>query len=304
MRVMQFADYGPPEVLQPAETATPVAGPGEILVRIEAAAVNPADYKWREGMFRERIPLPLPHVVGYDAAGTVEAVGDGVDRFAVGDRAIVHLDTIEKGGYAEYAARDASVCARVPDGLDIAVAASLPTAGLTGVQQIEEHIRPEAGQTVLITGATGAVGRFALHAALAMGAKVIAAVRASHAADAERLGATQVIELGGAIPDDLAFDHVADTVGGPDVAALCRKMRPGGRIITAATTPIDPAGLPGTPTFMAIHPDGVRLERLAEDAAAGKIEVPIGRRLPLTYAAEAHRLVEAGGTGGKVVLIP
>ncbi|MBV9840102.1 MAG: NADP-dependent oxidoreductase [Sphingomonadaceae bacterium] len=304
MRVMQFADYGPPEVLQPAEVEMPQPGAGQILVKIAAAAVNPADYKWREGMFRAHIPLPLPHVVGYDAAGTVEALGGGVDRFAPGDRVIVHLDAIEKGGYAEYAVRDAAVCAKVPDGLDMAIAAALPTGGLTGVQQIEEHVRPEPGQTVLITGATGAVGRFALHAALAMGVKVVAAVRRSQFAEAERLGATQVIELGGNIPDDLAFDHVADTVGGPEVAALCRRMRPGGRIITVSTTPIDPAGLPATPQFIGLHPDAERLARLAADVASGTLEVPIARRMPLEQAAEAQRLVEAGGLGGKIVLIP
>jgi NADPH2:quinone reductase len=304
MRVMQFAQYGPPEVLQPAEIKTPSPAAGQILVRIAAIGVNPADYKWRAGMFRDYVPVPLPHVVGYDVAGTVEALGSGVDRFAVGDRVVVLLDPAEKGGYAEFVVRDASVCAKIPDGLDLAIAACLPTPGLTGVQMIEEHIQPQPGETVLITGATGAVGRFALHAALGLGIEVIAAVRELQKAEAIRLGATRVVVLGGGIANDLSFDHVADTVGGAEVAALCRRLKAGGKIITAATTPIDPAGLAATPTFMAIHPDAARLAKLAIDAAAGRIEVPIARRMPLTEAAEAHHLIEAGGLGGKIVLIP
>ena len=284
MRVVQFAQYGGPEVLRIAEADAPATEPGAVRIRVAAAAVNPADVKWRAGMFREIAPLKLPHVLGYDVAGTIEAVGAGVSGFNIGDRIVGMLDPITKGGYAEFAVLPADVIAAVPAGLDLARAAALPTAGLTGTQIIEEHVRPARGESVLITGATGAVGRFAVFAALKLGARVIAAVRSSQAAEARALGAAEVMVLGEESWTGAPFNHVADMVGGPAVASLCRQLAAGGRICTAATTPIDPAGLSTAPQFIAVHPDGKRLAALVADVAAGRIEIRLFRRLPLASA--------------------
>jgi NADPH:quinone reductase-like Zn-dependent oxidoreductase len=113
-----------------------------------------------------------------------------------------------------------------------------------------------------------------------------------------------VVSLEGDSREDLAFDHVADTVGGPDVAKLCRRLAPGGSIITVSTTPIDPTGLAATPAFFAYRTEGSRLARILAEVAAGEIEMPIAQRLPMTSAAEAHRLMETGGLRGKIVLLP
>jgi NADPH:quinone reductase-like Zn-dependent oxidoreductase len=301
MRVVRFDDYGPAEVLYLADVPTPTPGPGELLVRVAAAGVNPADGKWRDGMFKSFIPIGLPHVPGYDIAGTVEAVGDGVDGFRPGDRVTGLLGNTTHGGYADYAVAEAHACARVPASLDLGIAAALPVAALTGVQMIEEQIKPARGESVLVTGAVGAVGRFIVHAALAKGAKVIAAVRPSQAEEARALGASEVIALDGDA-SNLIFDLVADTVGGPAVTVLCRRLRPGGRICTAATDLIDPAGLAAEPVFIFLHQDGPRLQRIVEEVAAGAIPVPIARRLPLAAAAEAQTLTAAGGLGGKIIL--
>jgi NADPH2:quinone reductase len=300
MRVVQFDDYGPPEVLHIAEVAAPTPGSGQLQIRVAAAGVNPADFKWRSGMLRELKELQLPHVVGYDVAGTVTALGAGVTAFKPGDRVAASV----QHGYAETAVADASACARVPQSVDLIVAAALPCAGLTGVQMIEDLVQPREGQTVLVTGATGAVGRFAVHTALSMGARVVAAVRPSRFDEARKIGAHVVISLEVESGANLFFDHVADTVGGPAVAALCLRLVPGGTICTVATTPIDPKGLSTAPRFFAFHPDGARLEKILKDLSAGTIAVPIARRLPLASAAEAHRLMEAGGLGGKVILEP
>jgi NADPH:quinone reductase-like Zn-dependent oxidoreductase len=299
MRVVQFDNYGPPEVLHIAEADPPVPGAGQLQIRVAAVGVNPADFKWRSGMLRGFVEVQLPHVVGYDVAGTVTTVGEGVTGFTPGERVAA---TVQRG-YAEIAVADASACAKVPESLDLTVAAGIPCPGLTGVQMIEELVRPREGQTVLITGATGGVGRFAVHAALSMGARVVAAVRPSQFDEARKIGAHAVIplETGGA---DSFFDHVADTVGGPAVASLCLHVVPGGTICTVSTTPIDPKDLPAEPKFFAYHPDGVRLEKLLKDVSAGLITMPIARKLPLAMATEAHRLVEAGGLGGKVILEP
>ena len=302
MRVIQFADYGPPEILQLAERDRPEPGQGAVLVKVEAAGVNPADVKWRAGMFRDYRPLDLPHAPGYDLAGTVAAIGPGVTGLTVGDRVFAMLDNLVMGAYADYAVAPAAILAPMDGALDFVAAAALPTAALTGVQMIEEHLRPGSGQRVLVTGATGGVGRFALFAAKAAGAQIVAAVRASQRDEAKALGADAIIILGDEDWTGAPFDHVADTVGGPEVASLCRHVAEGGSICTVSTTPIDPQGLPAVPVFFAVHPDAARLEAIGHSVAHGAITMPVARRLPLDQATEAHRLVEAGGLGGRVVL--
>jgi NADPH2:quinone reductase len=304
MRAIVFDQYGGPEVLKLVETSDPVAEPDQILVKVAAAAVNPADYKWRSGMFAQMVPLQLPHIVGYDVAGTVIAVGSGVSGFAVGDRVTALLNAITKGGYAEKVAIDAAIVAKIPEGLEFARAAAVPCAMLTGAQAIDEGLQPGPGQTVLVTGATGAVGLVAMLTAIRLGARVVAAVRGRYAAEARTRGAAATISLGEEDWSGEPFDHVFDTVGGAEVAKLCRHIKPGGKILTAATTPIDPASLSAQPQFFAVHSDGPRLRSLLDDVAAGRIPVTVVRRLPLSQAAEGQRLVEAGGLNGKVILEP
>jgi NADPH:quinone reductase len=304
MRVVEFEQFGPPDVLHIADRPMPEVGPGMIRVRVAATAVNPADYKWRQGLFRDMAPVPLPHILGYDIAGTVDALGGGVDGLRLGDRVFAMLNSITKGGYAEYVVLPAADAAPIPPLMDFATAAALPTAALTGVQLIEDHVRPTASETVLITGAAGNVGRFAVHAALRLGAKVVAAVRATQAEEARALGASDVVILGEQEWTGTPFDHVADTVGGAEVARLCRHLVPGGRIRTVATTPIDPEGLRSEPQFIAVRNDGRRLRQIGETVASGAVRVPVAHRLPLEAAREAHRLLEAGGVPGKIILEP
>ncbi len=301
MKAVVQDKYGPPEVLHLAQAEEPAAGPGEIKIAVAAAGVNPADFKWRSGMLRQYSELTFPQVLGYDVAGTVCALGDGVSGFAVGDRVVGMVDHRSKGGYAEFAVVAPDACAKVPADMDIALAAAIPTPGLTGLQLIEEFVDPRPGQRVLITGACGAVGRFAVWAALRMGAHVVAGVRESQRTTATSLGAQEVIVIGEPYSGS-AFDHVADTVGGPQIATLCRHLQAAGRIRTVATTPIDPAGLSSAPEFIALRADPRQLAALVAAVYSGRIAFPVARRLPAERAAEAHRLLEAGGLPGKIVL--
>ena len=301
MRVVAFSRYGDSSVLELGERAVPAIRPGEVLVRVAAAGVNPADVKWRAGMFASSRPLSFPHVPGYDVSGVVAKSDE--PNLPVGARVAAILDPLRQGGYAEYAAVGADRVAIVPSSVGEAVAAAVPTPGLTGVQLIEEQLDAQPGQTVLLTGATGAVGRFALHAALRRGVRVVAAVRAAQRDLALQLGASAVIALGETSWDGAAFDHVADTVGGAAVADLCRHLRPDGRIRTVSTTPVRSEGLSTTPIFFPVHPDAARLAQLLEAIGAGTLEMPLTRQLPLAEAAEAHRLIDSGAAGGKIVLL-
>jgi NADPH:quinone reductase-like Zn-dependent oxidoreductase len=209
-----------------------------------------------------------------------------------------------QGSYAEFVIAPASSIAPIPDALDFAIAAALPTPALTGVQLIEDLVRPMSGQLVLVTGAVGGVGRFSVYAARRLGARVIAAVRARQADEALALGCEAVVALDGGDWTGEPFDGVADTLGGADVARLCRHLRPGANFGTVTITPIPPEGLPSQPVFMVLHSDGKRLAELARTVARGDIAVPVAHRLPLAEAANAHRLMLAGGINGKIVLEP
>lgn len=300
MRVVAICAYGGPEALQPMEMPAPVPATGETLVRVRAAGVNPADGKWRAGMFASFAPIDFPHVPGYDVAGEVVTS----DRFAAGSRVLAMLDPFRKGGYAELAVVADEAIAEMPPELSYPVAAALPTPGLTGLQIIERALDVRGGERLLITGATGAVGRVALHTAKARGAHVVAAVRESQREEALRLGANAAYTLSGPKPEGLVFDAVADTVGGDDVGRWCRAVVPGGRIVTAATTPIPADDLETEPRFFAVVPDGADLARLTDLVAQGDILVVVAAILPLADAAEAQRRVEAGGAGGKLILEP
>jgi NADPH:quinone reductase-like Zn-dependent oxidoreductase len=300
MKAVLIDAYGGPEKLRIGECEKPVPGEGEILIRVAAVGVNPADGKWRAGMFASMVPLSFPHITGYDVAGTVEAGGD----LAPGTRVVALLPALRQGGYAEWAAAPIEGVAPIPDAMGFATAAAIPTPGLTGAQLIEEQLDVQPGHRVLVTGVTGAVGRFALVAAKARGAIVIAAVRTSQREDACALGADFVLTLGGEDWEGPPFDRIADTVGGTQVAALCRHIAPNGVIRTASTTPIPSEGLPVKPSAFAVHADPDRLAALVAAVAAGKIAVPIVHILPLDEARRAHCLLEAGGLGGKIILLP
>jgi NADPH2:quinone reductase len=299
MQAVAIRSYGGPEVLQVTELLRPVPAAGEVLIRVAAIGVNPADSKWRMGMFAQMVALNFPYVPGYDVAGTVVA-----GALPTGTRVFAMLDNRRGGAYAQFAVAAEQTVARTPEGLDDALAAALPTPALTGVQLIEEHIVPRRGERVVITGALGAVGRFAVYAAKARGAYVIAAVRAAQRQEALALGADEAIVLGEKPPGALALDHLADTVGGAAVALLCCEVRPGGRIRTVATTPIPPEGLPCAPEFIAVHADGGQLAAIARAVADGEVRMPIAHVLPLTHASKAHQLLEAGAIGGKIILNP
>jgi NADPH:quinone reductase-like Zn-dependent oxidoreductase len=207
-------------------------------------------------------------------------------------------------GYAEQVVARADAFARIPPGLDLHAAAALPLVVLTGAQLIEEAVRPRKGDAVLVTGALGGVGRTAVHVAKQHGARVIAGVRTGQKAEAAGLGADQVVAIDD--DDELArlppLDAIADTVGHETIAKLLDHLKPGGTLGSVLGEPPAARGKSVVVRAFLAHPDAKRLGELAEAVARGELEIPIATRLPLAQAAEAQRLAERGGLGGKVLL--
>jgi len=300
MKAVVFDQFGAPEVLRVADVPDIAPQAGEVLIRVRAIGVNPADGKIRSGMFRDLVPASaMPYIGGYDIAGEIIG-GEGLPA---GARVAAMVDPRRSGAYAELTVASRDRLAILPESLDYATAAALPCPGLTAIQMIDEQLDVQPGQRVAITGAVGSVGRFAVLAAKDRGAAVVAAVRENARDAAKALGADEVIVFGADYAGD-AFDCVADTVGGDAAAALCRKVKLDGKIRTVATTPIPTEGVPVDVIFFPVHPDAAQLERLLDWAASGRIPIPVAAILPLDRAAEAQRRIEEGQAGGKIILQP
>jgi len=301
MKAMVLKGYGGLEQLELRDIAEPRPGPGEVQVKIAAASVNPIDWKLRSGAAKALMPLEFPAVLGRDVAGEVTEVGQGVTTLSRGD----HVLGLVMRGYAEKVVASADAFARLPPGLDLREAAALPLVLLTGAQLIEEAVRPRKGDTVLVTGALGGVGRAAVHVAKLHGARVLAGVRAGQKAEAAGLGADQVV----AIDDDAEIaalpllDAIADTVGQETIARLLEHLKPGGTLGSVVGEPPAARGRSIVVRAFLAHPDSKRLGELATAVARGELKIPIAKRLPLAQAAEAQRLAERGGAGGKVLIL-
>jgi len=301
MKAVVLHAYGGPGNLKYEDVADPVAGEGQVLVRVTASSVNPIDYKVRSGAMKQYIPLELPAILGWDISGIVREVGAGVTGFAPGDRVMA----LGNKAYAELVVVKAADLAPVPEKLDLVEAAALPLVTLTGEQLITRGTKIQSGQTVLVSGAVGNVGRSAVWTAKKAGAVVLAGVRKSQMEEAAELGADEVLAL-----DDSAavgrlglIDAVADTVGGETAEMLLGKVKQGGMFASVLGPPGN-AKMHPTVKIQAIQvvPDARMLKILAEDVVAGKLKIPIDRMVPLADAGEAHAAAEKGGIG-KVLLL-
>lgn len=299
MKAVVLTAYGDVDNLELRDLPDPNMGPNDIKVRMVGASINPVDWKLRSGALQAMMPLALPAVLGRDASGEVVEIGAAVTRFKVGTR----VTGLVMGAYAEVVVAAADAWAEVPAKMDLVDAAALPLVLLTGAQLIEEALRPRHGDVVLITGAVGGVGRAAVFAAKALGAKVWAGVRGTQKVAATKLGADGVV----ALDDDTEIaklpqlDGIADTVGGPTVAKLLGKMKPGGTIASVVGEPAGAKERGMIARAMMTHPDGERLTTLVRAVADGKLVVPIAKKLTLADAREAQTLAEHH-SGGKVIL--
>jgi NADPH:quinone reductase-like Zn-dependent oxidoreductase len=301
MKAVLLVAYGGVDQLNYTEAPDPKPNPGEVLVKVAGTSLNPIDWKLRTGHVKNLMPLQLPAILGRDVAGEVVALGAGVTKFKKGDKVLGLVNQ----SYAELLTAKAEDLALIPEGLDMDQAAVIPLVTLTGAQLIEKGVRPKAGETVLVTGALGGVGRTAVFIAKLHGAIVIAGVRKSQKAEAQLLGADRVV----AVDDDhdLAslseLDAIADTVNGPVLEKLLPKLREGGVLGTVlGKRPAAPKADIQVAEVYA-QPDAKRLGELADDVLAGDLVIPIGQRFPLSEIRAAHTLAEKGGVG-KVLITP
>jgi NADPH:quinone reductase-like Zn-dependent oxidoreductase len=296
-------NYGGPEVLTYEDNVPePTPDPDSVLVEAWATSVNPIDWKVRSGARQKDFPLTLPAILGRDVSGVVREVGRNIRTFKPGDRVLALTDAT----YAELVAVEGSILTHLPEGLDLVDSAAIPLVALTGDQLVRLAARAQPGQTLLVSGALGGVGRAAVHAAKKLGLRVIAGVRARQLAEAEELGVTGSV----AIDDDSAIaalalvDGVADTVGGATAAKLFGRVKDGGNFGYASALPEGTSAQNPTVTITRVYtkPDASKVREFADDIRDGKFRLPIGRRMPLSQAAEAHALAQAGGSG-KIVLV-
>ena len=313
MRAVVVRNYGGPEALEVVNVPVPEPGPGQVRIRVEAAAVNPVDPATRQGFMniaRPGVIRDRQHVgIGWDVAGTVEAAGPGVTSFGPGDRVIGLRDRLDQalGTHAEQVVLDAADVAPAPEGVDSAAASTIPLNGLTAVQALD-LLGLTAGQTILVTGAAGALGGFGVELAAMRGLRVIAAAGDDDEKLVRGLGAAGFVprsaDLASAVRDlvpggvDAAFD--AAVLGYPALDAV----RAGGLFAAfIGSGPVPP--LRDVRVIQVnIHADGAALAGLSALAAAGKLTLRVAGTLPLEAAAQAHERLEAGGMRGRLVLVP
>jgi NADPH:quinone reductase-like Zn-dependent oxidoreductase len=309
MEAVRFHEYGDADVLCNEDVEVPVPGPDEVRIRVAATAFNPVDAGIRGGYLQEAFPVALPHVPGIDVAGTIDALGTNVTGRRAGDRVIAFLPMIADGSAAEYVVAPAEILAEAPASIPLADAAALPSVGLAAWQSLFEHADLRAGQRLLVHGASGAVGGYAVQLAKRAGAHVIATATPRSAERVRTAGADEVI--------DRTATSVAEAVGRPvdvvlnlapiapaELSTLAGLLSAGGVVLSTVPTamPDETSGVRAVAVFA--RSDADHLADLVRLIDAGELRVDVAEHLPLSELAAVHARSDAGALPGKVVLIP
>jgi len=305
MKAISYSRFGGPEVLAYGEVRDPKVGPDSVLVKVRAAAVNPVDWKCREGRLDPILDAVFPVVPGWDVSGVVVRPGVAVSEFAVGDEVIgyVREDFLSRGTFAEYVAAPVRTLARKPRNLSFEEAAGLPLVGLTAYQVLIKVLGVKRGETVLVHAAAGGVGSIAVQLARHLGARVIGTASPSNHDFVRGLGG-EPVEYGEGLSERVrglapeGVDAVFDTVGGDALKASANLLSPEGRLASIA----DPGVFDYGGRYYFVRPDAEDLLRLSELAEQGVVAVHVSETFPLERAADAQRLNEEGRTRGKIVV--
>ncbi|GAB3931843.1 NADP-dependent oxidoreductase [Kribbella albertanoniae] len=309
MKAVRFHATGGPEVLRYEDADQPVPGPGEVRIQVAGSAYNPADGGIRGGFLP--IPITLPHTPGYDVSGTIDALGEGVDGLAVGEDVIGLIPMNANGSAAQYVVAPAEVLVKAPTATPLADAAGVPSVGLTASQALFEAGDLKASQRVLINGAGGPVGGYAVQLAKRAGAHVIATASPRSSEIVKAAGADEIIDhtatpVLDAVtePVDLLLNLAPITPDG--FSALVARVRDGGVVVSTTptvTTPSDEERNVRAATVF-VHPDADVLSNLVALIDSGDLHVEIAQRVPLSELPAIHQQAEAGQIHGKVVAVP
>jgi NADPH:quinone reductase-like Zn-dependent oxidoreductase len=302
MKAVRAHGYGDADVLSFEDAPLPRPGEGEVLVRIHAAGVNPVDWKLRSGYFSDYILPKIPFIPGRDVSGVVEAIGPGVTRFAQHNAVFGNA----VGAYAQYAVAKEDELAFKPLTVDHVHAAAIPLAALTAWQALFEVAGLKEGQRLLIHGAAGGVGAFAVQLAKWKGAQVAGTAASRNQLFLMGLGVDQPIDHFKQRFEDVvgAVDVVLDTVGGDVQQRSWNVLRKGGMLVSIVAPPSteEARRREATAAIFASHPDGGQLARIAQLIDFGFVRPVVETVLPLSQAKRAHEMSEAGDVRGKIVL--
>jgi NADPH:quinone reductase-like Zn-dependent oxidoreductase len=306
MKAVRIHNYGGPEVLKFEDAPRPQPGPGELLVRIHAAAVNPVDWKVRAGYLKERIQYPLPLIPGWDFSGVIEATGPGVTRLKKGDEVYARPDIARNGAYAEYIVAKESEVALKPKSVDHVQAAAIPLAALTAWQALFDTSDLSTGQKVLIHGAAGGVGSFAVQLAKWKGAHVIGTASGRNQSFLRDLGVDEPIDYEKTRFEDVVHDVdvVLDTIGGDTQKRSWKVLKKGGILVSIVSPPsAEEAAKHGVRSgYVFVQPNASQLAEIAKLVDSGKLKPVVEAVLPLAEARRAQEMNETGHTRGKIVL--
>jgi NADPH:quinone reductase-like Zn-dependent oxidoreductase len=309
MKAVRFHEVGGPEVLHYEDVETPAPGAGEVRIRVAASGFNPADNGIRAGGLP--IPITLPHIPGYDVSGTIDAVGEGVDGLAEGDAVVAFLPMAADGAAAEFVVAPAESVTAAPTSIPLADAAALPSVGLTAWQALVDEAALEAGQRILIVGAGGTVGGYAVQLAKRAGAQVIATASPRSSASVAGAGADQVVDHTTTTVLDAVTEPVdvllnLAPIDPEEFAALVALVRPGGVVVsTTAWMPApDDAERNVRSVVIFVRSDAAELAQLVALVDSGELRVEVAQRVPLTELVSIHEQANAGTLRGKVIVLP
>jgi NADPH:quinone reductase-like Zn-dependent oxidoreductase len=306
MKAVCIYAFGGPEVLKYESVPRPHPGPGEVLVRVHAAGVNPVDWKIREGHLQEMLHHTLPLILGWDVSGVVEGLGAGLTRLKLGDEVYSRPDIARDGAYAEFIVMKESEVALKPKSLDHVHAAALPLVGLTAWQTLFVAGGLAAGQRVLIHAAAGGVGHVAVQLAKWKGAHVIGTAAARNHDFLRQLGVDQVVDYDTERFEDVVqpVEVVLDTQGGDTQARSWKVLKPGGILVSIASPPsAETAAAHGVrQAFVFTQPNSGQLDELTQRVESEQLKVIVETILPLSDATRAQELSQRGHARGKIVL--
>jgi len=310
VKAVRYHSYGDSDVLVYEEADRPVAGPGQVVVQVAGTSFNPVDAAIRAGLLQQVFPVVLPHVPNFDVAGVIAEVGEGVSGWSVGDAVVAFLPMTAPGAAAEYDAAPAEALAAAPRTGELADAAALPSAGLAAWQSLFDHAGLKAGQRVLINGAGGAVGGYAVQLAAQAGATVTATASARSLDRIRSYRADRIVDHT-ATPVVRAvagqrFDVVLNLVlTSPEEAAqLVGLVADGGAFVSTTTPGPEDAGRGVRTVRVFARSDASQLAKLVARVDAGVLQIEVAERRPLTDLAAVHDQAAAGRLAGKTILTP